>query len=551
VNVTHEAGDPYLDDNASWTDYIDGSGILFAEGEVNASKPGVYLLSYNYADSSGNEAVGKTRSVTVVDTTAPVVALNGEADTIHEAGDSYSELGALWTDIVDGNGTADVNGTVDIYAPGIYTISYSYTDHAGNVAVKRTRTVEVRDTIAPVITLHGDENVSLFVWQDYIELGVIAHDSLDGNLTQAVERVGEVDTALPGKYELIYRVRDANGNEAVPVSRFVEVVNRAPNLLTLSNDQILENGQAGEWVGLFTANDPDDLNGEKVYTYEMITDANTSGGDWMLDSNGTLMIAGALDFEEQELYSLKVRVRDEFGGSYEDEFEVSVVDVHRPIVDTLGIIEYENGGYDIGGQLVDDGGRRESLSYGVLVSDRPILGRDQAGVNDFTLQLDQATQSFRRFYGPDPSWKKMYVRAYAYNEEGISYGLEERTVLTPVARTRDAWSGATRIDGTPGWWQSEWFGVYFKSEQSGWILHTELGWLYPSPSTHQGIWMWKEGVGWLWSDEGVYPYIYSESSGGWLYFFGQSKQQRLLFDYGLGKWLRLDEFGVLETEGAR
>jgi len=82
-------------------------------------------------------------------------------------------------------------------------------------------------------------------------------------------------------------------------------------------------------------------------------------------------------------------------------------------------------------------------------------------------------------------------------------------------------------------------------------LHTELGWLYPSPSLHAGIWIWKEGLGWLWSDEQVYPYLYSADSGSWLYFFGQSRQQRLLYDYGLGKWLRLNEFGVLETEGAR
>ena len=39
------------------------------------------------------------------------------------------------SDIVDGNGTADANGSVDS-TPGIYHITYSATDTAGNVAVQ-------------------------------------------------------------------------------------------------------------------------------------------------------------------------------------------------------------------------------------------------------------------------------------------------------------------------------------------------------------------------------------------------------------------------------
>jgi hypothetical protein len=32
----------YLDDNASWSDAVDGSGNIIGSGEVNASDPGVY-----------------------------------------------------------------------------------------------------------------------------------------------------------------------------------------------------------------------------------------------------------------------------------------------------------------------------------------------------------------------------------------------------------------------------------------------------------------------------------------------------------------------------
>ena len=56
------------------------SGVLVATGEVNASKPGTYTLTYNYTDEAGNVAQTVTRTVNVVDTTVPVITLNGVCD---------------------------------------------------------------------------------------------------------------------------------------------------------------------------------------------------------------------------------------------------------------------------------------------------------------------------------------------------------------------------------------------------------------------------------------------------------------------------------------
>ena len=57
-NITHEAG-AYtdanaIDANASWSDAVDGFGVIVASGEVNASYPGTYVLSFNYTDAAGN-----------------------------------------------------------------------------------------------------------------------------------------------------------------------------------------------------------------------------------------------------------------------------------------------------------------------------------------------------------------------------------------------------------------------------------------------------------------------------------------------------------------
>ena len=48
--------------------------------------PGSYVLSFNYTDAAGNAAQTVTRTVHVVDSTAPVISLLGDANITHEAG---------------------------------------------------------------------------------------------------------------------------------------------------------------------------------------------------------------------------------------------------------------------------------------------------------------------------------------------------------------------------------------------------------------------------------------------------------------------------------
>ena len=99
----------------------------------------------------------------VSDRTLPVITLNGNAVVQVEAGTSYSDAGASASDSLDGDLTGSVvtKSTVDILTVGSYTISFSVSDAAGNAAVQVTRTVNVEDTTAPVITLKGDAVVTV------------------------------------------------------------------------------------------------------------------------------------------------------------------------------------------------------------------------------------------------------------------------------------------------------------------------------------------------------------------------------------------------------
>ena len=156
--------DSYTDAGANWHDSVDGNGTADANGTVDHLVPGIYQIIYTYTDSSGNTAQQVVRKVNVVDTTPPVISLIGDANVTHSASTTYIDQGANWSDIVDGNGTADANGSVDSNTPGIYQITYTKSDSSGNVAEPVVRTINVVDSDAPVITLLGDANITCLLY---------------------------------------------------------------------------------------------------------------------------------------------------------------------------------------------------------------------------------------------------------------------------------------------------------------------------------------------------------------------------------------------------
>lgn len=90
------------------------------------------------------------------DTTAPVITLNGDAAMTISLNSTFSDPGATATDDEDGDITPTVSGTVNKDLTGTYTLTYSATDAAGNVA-EETRTVTVVNDAA---SLAGTYDVS-------------------------------------------------------------------------------------------------------------------------------------------------------------------------------------------------------------------------------------------------------------------------------------------------------------------------------------------------------------------------------------------------------
>ena len=122
----------------------------------------------------------------VTDTTAPVITLVGDTQITVEVGSTYTDLGATASDNYDGDISADIvigGESVDTSTVGQYTVTYNVSDSSGNDATEVTRTVNVTDTTAPVITLVGDTQITVEVGSTYTDLGATASDNYDGDIT--------------------------------------------------------------------------------------------------------------------------------------------------------------------------------------------------------------------------------------------------------------------------------------------------------------------------------------------------------------------------------
>jgi len=160
----------------------------------------------------------------ILDTLAPVITLIGANPITLIEGSQYIELGASAIDDKDDHVEVNISGSVDVETVGVYTVTYTATDKAGN-ASSLERIVKVvsgatPDTTKPVILLNGNAAISLTKGDTYTEAGATAIDDRDGVVS--VEISGEVNTNKVGIYTLKYTAEDKAKNKAT-ATRVIDV----------------------------------------------------------------------------------------------------------------------------------------------------------------------------------------------------------------------------------------------------------------------------------------------------------------------------------------
>ena len=179
------------------------------------SYPCILLVNY-YADDLIFEGHAM-RTVHVVDTTPPVLTLEGDLVCYDLPDMPFVEPGYTATDNIGGDITDRVT-CEEIDGKLVYTVS----DASGNT-VQATRDIFHEDSVAPEIVLAGGSEIELNAGSPYEEPGFTCTDNVDGDLTEQVTVSGEVDCWHKGAYEITYTVEDSYHNQTT-VTRTVNVV---------------------------------------------------------------------------------------------------------------------------------------------------------------------------------------------------------------------------------------------------------------------------------------------------------------------------------------
>jgi uncharacterized repeat protein (TIGR01451 family) len=139
--ITLECGNGFTDPGATAT--VCGNPVtVTTTGTVNPNAPGTYTLTYSATANGFTTEV--TRVVSVQDTVAPVITLNGANPMVVGFGTVFTDPGATASDGCAGNLTSAivVTGSVDTNTVGFYALTYTVSDPSGHTDTK-VRTVEV------------------------------------------------------------------------------------------------------------------------------------------------------------------------------------------------------------------------------------------------------------------------------------------------------------------------------------------------------------------------------------------------------------------------
>lgn len=310
-------------------DNVDGvipsTSFVLVSDDYTANKNilGTYNVIYKVADSSGNESQ-VTVKVHVVDVTNPII--NGQNTYTIVYTKTQSLTAVLNSLTVTDNYQSGIipvlvedNYTANKAIKGSYTVKYKATDNSGNESDLFVVTINVVDTIKPVIT--GTSSYTQ-VYNNKLELSTIkaaltATDGYDGNITASITLKSDNYTAnynTKGSYQVVYTVKDSSNNSI----DYTVTINVIDNIKPIISGQAIYN--TGSQVQLSEAT---------IRAALTAVDDYDGALDLQLVSNGY-----SSHFEEIRSHRIVYKATDASGNFTEFVVTVNVFDDVPPLIYT-------------------------------------------------------------------------------------------------------------------------------------------------------------------------------------------------------------------------
>ncbi|MES2617485.1 MAG: immunoglobulin-like domain-containing protein [Bacteroidota bacterium] len=193
------------------------------------------------------------------------------------------------------------------------------------------------DNKIPVITLIGADTMKIEKCFAYTDLGAIAMDGSEGDISNRMTITSDLDSCTTGIYTIEYNVTDASGNKALPVRRTIFVVlDKTAPVLTLNP------GGSG-CIEARRDNAPYVDPGATAVDPQNLTNLNSA-----------IIVTGSVNTRLVGTYVLTYTVQDVAGNVTIKTRTVCVADTKGPEIDTLGGTKIQIGSVWIDQTIVTD-----------------------------------------------------------------------------------------------------------------------------------------------------------------------------------------------------
>ena len=114
-------------------------------------------------------------------------------------------------------------------------------------------------------------------------------------------------------------------------------------------------------------------------------------------------------------------------------------------------------------------------------------------------------------------------------------GISQTCTVVQAGAAAPGWdAGYTDLGG--GWRRLAWFGDYAVMALEGWIWHYKHGFFYvANTSTPGDVWLYANDMGWLYTGNALYPFLYRSNDSAWLWYNG-STNPRWFRNMTAGTW---------------
>ena len=332
VTLTASAGASYLWSNGATTQSISTANagsytvtVTQANGCNSTSLPKTVtvnpLPSITYPNSSNS--FERTKAITQIQPTVTGVAVS-----------SYAISPALPTGLSFNTTTGAISGTPEVNSTArIYTVTAST---ASGCSSATTFTLEIFSAVAPSALSYAPASQTVRQGTAITAMvlsasgGVIASYSISPALpaglifnTTTGEISGTLTAAQTGATTHTITATNSGGSATTTVRL---IYNTAPTDLSLNTTSVAENAVSGTNVGTLSATDAD---ANDTFIYALVSGTgDTDNASFTIDG-ATLKTAIVFDFETKSSYSVRVRVTDAGGLSFEKELAISITNVNE------------------------------------------------------------------------------------------------------------------------------------------------------------------------------------------------------------------------------